>query len=112
MADAEKASRWIGNPAGVGHFRSHRHALEATTVVVVMIGRAVFVLVVVAVMAVVMIVTGLAAVAGILCTHGGVARIRRNGAQAKSGENAEHQQPCEKQSHERPEIAPSAHNLK
>lgn len=76
---------------------------------VVMIRRAVFVLVVVAVM---MIVTGLAAVARILNTHGDVARIRRNGAQAKSGENAEHQQPCEKESHERPHPASSAHNLK
>jgi hypothetical protein len=79
---------------------------------VVMVGRAIFVLVVVTVMAVVMIVTGLAAVARILTTHGDVARIRRNGAQTESGENAEHQQPCEKESHERPHPASSAHNLK
>jgi len=79
---------------------------------VVVIGRAVFVLVVMAVMLVMMIVTGFAAVAGIFNTNGVVARIRRDGAQTEPGNNAEHQQPCEKPSHERPHPASSSHNLK
>lgn len=79
---------------------------------VVMIGRAVFVLMVMAVIVVVMIVTGFAAGAGIFNTNGIVARVRRNGAQTESSENAEHQQPCEKESHEQRHTASFAHNLK